>query len=716
MRRAGGRSRAIRTWWALPVAAMMMVSPMAVFDVAYGLAPSNQAASPGSDLLEFSGPTPAPITDGQTISTSAPTHSTLRDWVSYGSSAGGQRSYTIHLVATVALPSVPVKVTTYPIAQWGLPERLPGGADSLPPLQLWGWNVSDRGQNVTSNWTTTLWDQQLSGETTWTNQTIWICGSTSPKVTVTVIPSQKDGTFAPGVGFVMNAPGVPGSIPKNDSAFPSVAAALHPQVVRFSAVGAGVDQAWNRQTNQPRYNFSYFDSLANFTHSVGARILLNFPAGTWGDGNLLPAGMPLNTSISVPGPNGSGFFPSNAAWEAYIQGIVNHTMATGEHVSYWSIGNEFPTDSAALVAAFTNLFNLAEKTIHQELPHALVGSDVMTNVTYEPYFATHARDVGFLSFHYYPSVGMCVVNGIYCPPKGAPFGATDEGLFSHSAYQYLGSMHAPDVGQEVWYEETGKWLPILNAETNLGSVGGSVGTLSIGTDPRTQTLFGASWVTSLLIDSAEANVSDVTYFALSSGWGIPQTLTSPYGGWGYGLTSEAPNDTNTLYAPYFALELWGESIPAHAAGLWANSSAPSVVHTYAALQGTNLSVVLENRVNLPVTIALDVAGGKYTLASVTMLDPASYRMVYEAKIDRTVLESDGVRILSSPNPSSLVLGGYGVAVAKYVLIKSPGPGTASGNLPRPDLSTASALGPLGATPRDRSHDALLEAPRLLISW
>ncbi|MGB7124860.1 MAG: hypothetical protein WBE40_08430 [Thermoplasmata archaeon] len=654
----------LRWGWAAAFVALLLLLAIP----ASGAASEPSAAA--SPLVAASAPSHT-VTDGQTISTSAPRHSTLTDSLTYGESTTGQRSYTIHITVSVALPGVALQVTTYPIAQWGLPDQLPGGADSLPPLSLWTWNVSDDGHMVTSGWTATTWDQRLSGDSAWTNQTIWVRGSTAPHPKVTVTPSEGDGTFAPGVGFVLNTPGVAGQIPTNDSTFTTMASALDPSIVRFSTTMAGVDESWDVFGNQPKFNFAEFDRLASFSKEVGGSILLTLPAGSWGDGNLLPTGMPLNLSISVPGPDGAiGYFPNNAAWVAYVEGIVNHTMGLGEHIAYWSIGNEFPDASAALVTAYTNLFNLAAKTIHSKLPHALVGSDAMTNTTYERYFATHAEGVGFLSFHYYPSVGLCVKDGVYCPPQGAPLGSTDEGIFSHAAYSYLGTIYAPKTAQQIWYDETGAHLPILNTETSLNGAGGTVTDAATGTDPRTQTLFGASWLISLLIDSAHQNVSELSYFALSSGWGIPNTLTSPYGGWGFGLTAEAPGDTNTLYAPYLALRMWAAAIPAHAAGREATSSEPSVVHVYSALDGSSLSVVIENRVNVPVTVSVHVAGGKYTLSSATVLDGSSYDMVYEPSEHRTVLKSDSTRAADPKKDGNVILGGYGVAVAKYTLTKA----------------------------------------------
>src|SRR5271157_142571 len=611
---------------------------------------NSRAESPSleSARVSNSGPTPsiaapsAVISDDQTVRTTTPVVSQLKDIVSYGSGTGATRTYWIKLIASFARPAVSVTLETSPLFQWGLPLQIPGGADNLPPLSLWNWTAFQNGKNDTALWSWTSWSQILSIPTTWTNQTFRLTGTTTPHVTVQVNPAESDGTTTPGIGFVMNTPGVAGSLPTNDSQFESMAAALHPSLVRFSAGTSQINKPWNTATDQPVFRFTYFDRLVNFTHAVGARVLLSLPAGTWGDGNTLPPGMPLNTSLKVVTSGGTGYFPSDTAWARYVEALVNHTIVDGAHVKYWTIGNEFPTTTQAQVAGYTHIFNIAAKVIHARLPKALVGSDVMMNATFEPYFAAHAVGVGFLSFHYYPSVGICVKNGAYCPPAGHHSGTTDPSLFSRVAYKFMVRYQAPNVAQNEWHNLTGRWIPVFNAEANLAAVGGNAQTGGIGTDPRQQSLFGAAWVASALIDGARDNSSDVTYFTFSNGWDVPSTITEPYGGFGFGLTSEGHHGAaDVRYDPYYALELWGSVIPAGEHGVYTQSSAPTVIYSYAGKDGPNLSVVVVNRDNISVSIRLNLTGGGYTLSSVATLDQRSYDQVYEKELDRTVLKSAG---------------------------------------------------------------------------
>jgi hypothetical protein len=602
----------------------------------------------------------------QSITVTSPRHSELTDSISGQAHDGGGRTYTISLRASVGLPSISVEVETSPIAQWALPDQLPGGADNLPPLPMWNWTVVDAGLPPATAWSANDVTQQLSGVTSWTNQTIEVYGTSAPNVTVEVSPAVTDGTTTPGTGFVLNTPGITGAIPANQTGLIAAATALHPQVVRFSPVLAGTGLSWNTVTNQPQYSFTIFDRIVNFTRTVGAHVLLSLPAGTWGDGNLLPTGMPLNLTDEIYSPTGDGYFPQALAWQEYVEGIVNHTVAAGETVTYWSIGNEIIDANQSLVAAYTNVFNIAARVIHAQLPSALVGSDAMMNTTYEAYFAAHTAGVGFLSFHYYPAIGLCVSNGTYCPPSSPPNGTTDQGLFSHGSYAFLEGDFSPGGAQTLWHALTGTWVPVLNTETNLNSAGGGPVTSSSGTDPRIQTLFGASWVSVVLIDGAFQNVSDLTYFSLSSGWGPTVSLTSPYGGWGFGLTSEAANDSTIVYAPYLALEMWGTAMTAGQPGLVANSSAPSIIEPYAAREGTNVSVFLVNRVNVTVSVDPVLASGGYVLSCLSILDQRSYREVYEPSVGRTVLEFAGINTTEPDRNISFPIDGYGVAALQYV--------------------------------------------------
>ena len=203
-------------------------------------------------------------------------------------------------------------------------------------------------------------------------------------------------------------------------------------------------------------------------------------------------------------------------------------------------------------------------------------------------------------------------------------------------------------------------------------------------------------------------MSDLLYFALSSGYGTPNTTTAPYGGWGFGLTREAANDTNVLFAPYYALEMWSQAIPAGEPDVYTNSSAPAVIESYGARDGTNLSVVLVNRDSVPVMVNASLASGNYTLGSVATLDQRSYSESYVPSENTTTLRGPGIATRHPANATPFEINGYGVAVASFVPPQVNGSG-GEGRRTAPATRAAAATILVEATPRGAAETPRVEA-------
>lgn len=665
MRGTGGRSSSAPIFLAVLIVVLATVAGSTGTLTNAGSPEPNSLSHSWAPMLAIRAIAEPTIGDDQTLNVTSPASSELTDSVSYAGGEGGTRAYWVNLTASTPIPSTNVTLTTLPLVQWGDPGQFPNGPDELPPLALWNWKVVKDGANDSPSWSETAGSGKLSRTIDWSNQSYEVLGSTGPVISVAVNLSRSGGTITPGAGFVVNTPGVTGGIPVNDSDFSDLVTSLHPSIIRISTLLTDALRSWNTMTNQPAYNFSYFDQWVTIAQSLHAMIYLSIPAGSWGDGNVLPAGMPVNSSLVVKASSGNGYFPQDQAWREWVEGLVNHTVATGANITYWNVGNEVPTYNASEVAGFTNVFNIAEGLIAAQLPGALVGSDVMMDQTYESYFAEHAHHVGFLAFHYYPAAGLCFQGGAFCPP-GDPNGTTDPELFSHRAYTFLGRFYSPLGGQALWHNLTGRWLPVLNSETNLNAIGGNTATGGTGTDPRQQTLLDASWLVSTLIEGADQNVTDLAYFALSSGYGIPSTTTAPLGGWGFGMSRESADNTDVRYAPYFALEMWSNAIPAGHQDVWTNSSAPGVVEAYAARDAENLSVVLVNRANVPVSVNLSLLGGNLSLGAVTTLDQRTYLESYDPSTGLVTLGEDGIAVTYPASTHSLEIDGYGVVTVEFI--------------------------------------------------
>ncbi|MFI5417586.1 MAG: hypothetical protein ACHQ2Y_01625 [Candidatus Lutacidiplasmatales archaeon] len=618
------------------------------------------------------------VTDGQSASfTNGFYQINVTDTLTSGPGSATVRSYYIHLAVSRPVSGLNLEVTTNPV--WGLstPDRNPGGALALPPLNFWSWQVFHGSVNDTQNWTVDATGTHLLSLVAVANSTFQVVGESSPSTGVSVNVGRTDGTHVPGVSFMMINPGSNGSlaVPWNDTNFATQIQALHPTLIRLGQTTAA-PTSWNNTSQQPSFGMRTFIRTAALIHGVGAGLLLSMPAGSWGDGNFLPAGMPLNTSIAINWAGhgaGSGYFPSDGAYYAYISTFVNATIASNISVRYWNIGNEVPVKNGANVTAeFTRIFNIASLAIHQYLPNASVGTDVMLVPTSFPYFAAHALNVGYLSFHYYPVNNTCPTMHTYCVPYDSQGYWRDASMWAANHSLYGSHFLAPASAQSQWFNLTGHHVPVLATESNMAK------SPVFGTDPRQQMLFGATWLINSMMDAARQNLTSYTYYTLEAPPNGTGQLSAPYGGWGWGMLNESSNDTGLPYAPYWALSMWGSALPAGASGVVSASADPSLVRSYACLSGTNASLVMINKVDVPMSIPLS---GVYALSGtsikVTTLDQSSYLQVYNQTLHREQVLRSGTSSASFTGTPPVVvqLSGYGVAVVSW----TPGPSAPTGS-------------------------------------
>ncbi|MCI4321853.1 MAG: hypothetical protein L3K18_02665 [Thermoplasmata archaeon] len=696
--------------WLIAVGVLLVVLASGVAFSEHPGAPSSAPAHPASvttaarggvidDLL---------LTDGTSgsFSLGAGQFANISDSTSSGEASAHGRSYWIVLDANSVFPGVNVRLVTNPVPNWAFPDQIPGGSDNLPTLSLWQWSVWRNGGNDTANWTENLQYGTLTRQTTVMPDLYQVVGTSEPILPVTVHANAPAPARPTEAGVFLQGPGLAGGLAVvTDPDYRSLAAPLGLDVVRVGIASIGTQASWNSATGVPRFNFTGFDAAAGLAGSLGAHLLVSLPAGSWGDGNILPGGMPLDQSLMVPFAGSTGYFPTNAALVSYLDAVLNHTTSSHEPVRYWNFGNEMPLVNATIVGRYIALFNLAAHTIHAYDPTALVGSDVMTNRTYAAEFAAQTQGVGYLSFHYYPAAGICVVNNSYCAPGTEPgTGTADASLFHATASISDLNFLPPSVAASDWFNATGNHVPVLVTESNLNGVGGSPGNAATGSDPRQQTLLGAAWLVSTLLNASAQNVSDFVYFTLTSALQQNATVTQPIGGWGFGLTSEGTSDNDTRYAPYWALSLWASATPAGATPLAVDTDATGVVGSLATGNASTVHVLLVNRAALPVTIPVSVAGRNMTVRSVEILDNRSY--VETADPVTHVVELDRSSLATVPGPSNVVhLGGYGVALVTENASATNGTNQTGTNDSGNDTgsgdgnnTTANSTPPIGGTP------------------
>lgn len=604
----------------------------------------------------------------------------LSDQITPGSMTGNTRSYTIQLSTRVSAPMVGVRLITDPVTQWGDPDQMPGGADALPPLSAWTWSIHMGKVDDTANWGPNFAPGTVGRTLTWGSYTFVVTGSIYPRATFNVALNQTNGQHATAIGYSLNGALSPATGSINDADYLKIGQGLHPSLVRFGLISSGSAIGWNALTGQPTIGWVGFDRFPAYAQSVHAKTLMDLPVGTWGDGNYLPAGMPLDRShpVALFHPNSpTGYFPTSAAYAAYVSAVVNHVVASKETINYWSVGNEMPLMNQTIVHEYIHLFNTAEAVIHAKIPGALVGSDVMTNRTYIGDFAKNAKGVGFLSFHYYGSLGMCVVNGGYCPPQGGGMGTTNSLLMSPTLdLAHAIKFVAPHLSQIIFHNATGHWLPVIDAETNLHAAGGPA---QYGTDPRTQTVLASAWLGSTLIKGTQENLASLIYYVLTGNQTIPNTFTGPIGGYGFGMTSEGTHDNDTRYAPYWALQMWSNGIPAGAPALVMTGGSPYTVEGLAFQNGSQVVVLAVNRANLTVPVSVAVSGdGVATPVSLKVFDSGSYAR-YVSTLHRTGGPLSPFNYsYPTGTPVSFVLHGYSLALVTLQISDRAAPPPASG--------------------------------------
>lgn len=590
----------------------------------------------------------------------------LTDRIVEKSVHGDYRAYQIIVHSAVPLPLVGVRLITDPVQIWGNPRQMPGGADALPALSNWSWSVRSGSSVVTSTWGPNFLPGTIGRTITWGDYTYTVSGTIRPKVALMVHFNETSGLNAPSIGYTLDGSFSPSTNALNDPDYSQIGGALHPQIVRFGLTTSGSKVTWDSTTHQPVFGWTNFDRFPAYAHQLHARTLLQLPVGTWGDGNSLPKGMPLDRAMAVhllhPGsPN--GYFPTLSAYSSYVAGVVAHAKSTNLGITYWSIGNEMPLLDLAVTNQFIRLFNVASTVIHHSFPGALVGSDVMTNRTYIDDFARTTHGVGFLSFHYYAALAMCIQNGQYCPPQGSGLGTTDTALMS-SQFDLAHGLKflAPHLSQVIWHNLTGKWLPIIDAETNLHAAGGPA---LYGTDPRQQTPFAAAWLGSTLLNAAQEHVASVLYYVLTGNATVPNTFTARYGGYGFGMTSEGTHDNDTRYAPYWAFMLWSQAAPAGSPGVITTGSSPSTAEAIAFRYGSTVSVVVVNRANLSVPVTVGFQGdGAVSPAGLAVFNASTYAYYYSHYVDAGSSGGSAIDYLPAPHgsPMGFTLRGYSIAV------------------------------------------------------
>lgn len=283
---------------------------------------------------------------------------------------------------------------------------------------------------------------------------------------------------------------------------------------------------WNEATKTGTFDWTNVDSLIRRILEIGAVPLLSL------------GGYDLSSSYRPPGmaTNPATGLPYTTSWAAYSAQWVKHFSAVGLPVKYYEITTEpFKyfgwTPDMTKLAYYTKLWNAAARAMRAVNPNIYLSHDFITAPKVLNYWITYGDNIDFLDFHKYDSYAL----------SGTGY-STDAELFSSaetSRFETSSSTYGVYEARQKWYSARGKWLPVIDSETNLNSA------WRYGTDPRMQKMSGAVWTALMLRKSILKGMKYTAYFQFAS-----------YGQ-GFGMVNLY---NNKAYYPYYVNKWLGVNL------------------------------------------------------------------------------------------------------------------------------------------------------------
>jgi hypothetical protein len=296
--------------------------------------------------------------------------------------------------------------------------------------------------------------------------------------------------------------------------------------------------SWNESIKDcNNWNWTYIDSLTQAIFGNGAEPLFALGNGP-NTKNYIPPSMAIDSVTGLPYPD---------SWAAYCKEWPKHFKNTGMPVRFYEIINEpwqyFEWANYAKIDNFMAIFNAAAQAMRAENPNVLLGFDgtnrkpVLNYWLNADYDHPHqiGADLGFISFHKYDSGSL----GEY---SDAAILNRAETFQIETSTDYYGIKDA----RQTYYNARGKWIPVINSESNLNSV------TDPGTDPRIQQMVGTIWTALVLRKDILIGLNYNIYFHFGSSASWEQANKPP--GYGFGMTNL---DNNKPYYTYYVHKIIG---------------------------------------------------------------------------------------------------------------------------------------------------------------
>ncbi|MEM2506234.1 MAG: hypothetical protein QXF61_04240 [Nitrososphaeria archaeon] len=347
---------------------------------------------------------------------------------------------------------------------------------------------------------------------------------------------------------------------------------------------------WNESSRTGVWNWTNIDALVQKIFEIGAEPLFCLGNGN-NIQNYIPQGMAINPITGLPYPE---------SYAAYAGEWVKHFKERGLLVRFYQIINEpaayfgWNPPNKTKLNYYVELWNTVARVMRAIDPNVKLSHDCITRKGVLEYWIQYGDDIDFLDFHKYDCFNM--------PPD---YDETTTLLRAETRYFETGpTAWGVDDARRMWYNARGKWLPVINSESNLNAY------CATGTDPRIQQMFGAVWTSLVLRTGILKGLSYNVYFEFSSSKSYGETTET--GGYGFGMIN---SDNNKPWYPYYVHYMIGSNLSVGDLIVETTSSSDDL-RALAWIHNQKLNVLLICKVNKPITVILNGIQGEMKILKI----------------------------------------------------------------------------------------------------
>ena len=353
---------------------------------------------------------------------------------------------------------------------------------------------------------------------------------------------------------------------------------------------------WNETSKTGVWSWTYVDALTRKIFEIGAEPLFCLGWARENIQNYIPPGMAVNPVTLLPYPE---------SYAAYASEWVKHFKQLGLPVRFYQIMNEpfayfgWSAENMTRLGYFVELWNAVARAMRQQNPNIFLSHDAITHKNVLDYWINYGDDIDFLDFHKYDADTI----GQY----------SDAQMFTRAEQRFFETsptLYGVDDARQRWRNGRGKWLPVINSESNFNSA------WETGTDPKIQQMAGAVWLALLLRTAVLKGLSYSVYFEFSSSksWELANRQS---GGIGFGMINK---DDNRPWYPYYVNQFFGSNLAAGDA-IWEARSSSDDVRVLAWDNKGKLNILIISRVNGSRTIYINGVEGDFNFLMVDSTVP-----------------------------------------------------------------------------------------------